>query len=185
MHWTTLFRGGGVAAAPSRVRRTRSFGAILCCAINWVCAWRLNFPALVRPLAFCDHSATSCLPASYVNERGATFACKLGTPCAFMAADGGDHLPLCQYNSAFCADLGHHVYDRPKSRGPLRSLEAPGITLHVPLLAIQVESYGRARSIVCAFGLLRIFATAFARSISYVDVWAVWYVGLGRRYAGD
>ena len=32
---------------------------------------------------------------------------------------------------------------------------------------------------------LRVFATAFARSISYVDVWAVWYVGLGRRYAGD
>ncbi len=114
------YSGGGVyAAAPSRVRRTRSFGAILCCANNFVCARRINFPVLARPLVSCDLSATSCLPASYVYERGATFACKLGTPCAFMAADGGDHVPLCQYISAFCADLGHHVYDRPKSRGPL------------------------------------------------------------------
>ncbi len=45
------------------------------------------------------------------------FACSLCTPCAFVAADGGDHLPLCRYNAAFCADLGRHVDDRPKSRG--------------------------------------------------------------------
>ena len=41
---------------------------------------------------------------------------------------------------------------------PLRSLEAPGIVPHPSLLAIQIESYGRARSPVRVFGGLCVFA---------------------------
>ena len=59
---------------------------------------------------------------------------------AFVAAGGGDHLPLCRYNAAFCAELGRYVDDHPifydipdfQSSGGefFRSLVAPGIARH-------------------------------------------------------
>ena len=95
-------------------------------------------------------------PTSCVDKRGATFACMLGTPCAFMAADGGDHLPLCRYNAVYgiARTSGAVSMTAPN----LGCLEAPGIVPHASLLAIQIESYGRARSPVRVFGGLCVFA---------------------------
>ena len=123
MHRTTLFRERCCSSAITRERN-------LLVRRDSLLREQLSVrtaPQLSRAAARVVRLQRDFLPA--IEARPLTsmsearpFACKLGTPCALVVADGGDHLPLCRYNAAFCADLGRHIDDRPKSRAAWRRL---------------------------------------------------------------